>query len=75
VTSAVHPVWWLRAQAGARIAVEVLIEQKVVAPPRTELEDGPLAEHWPAAIFILQKEAREPPRELGRNVVQVQLDT
>ena len=40
-TSAVQPVWWLAPEPGAGVAVEVLVEQDVVAPVRVVLEQRP----------------------------------
>src|SRR5207249_9209046 len=54
-----------RADAGAVVAVEVLVEQNDVAPVRVALELLRGAEDRPAAVFAAQEDPREAPRDLG----------
>src|SRR5947209_10257780 len=62
-----------RADAGAVVAVEVLVEQNHVAPVRVALELLRVAEDRPAAVLAAQEDPREAPRELGRHLPEVQL--
>ena len=48
-----------RAEAGAVVAVEVFVEQDVVAPVRIVLELLGAAVHRPPAVLVAQEDARE----------------
>src|SRR5437867_5780653 len=61
-----------RADAGAVVAVEVLIEQNQVAPVRVALELLRGAEDRPAAVFAAQEDPREAPRDLGGHLPEGQ---
>src|SRR5215469_10398191 len=50
--------------ASARVAVEVLVEQRVIAPVRVGLKDLVRAEDWATPILSTQKDMRQPAREL-----------
>src|SRR5262249_36239409 len=59
-----------RAQTGAVIAMEVLVEQDQVAPVRVLLELPALAVHRPPPILITQEDAGETARDLLSHLVQ-----
>ena len=52
------------AEAGAVVAVEVLVEEQVVAPVRIVLERRLAAEHRAAALAVAREEADQALREL-----------
>src|SRR5438876_7276154 len=54
-----------RADAGAVVAVEVLVEQNHVAPVRVALELLRVAVDRPAAVLAAPEDPREPSGELG----------
>src|SRR5947208_2087314 len=60
------------ADAGAVVAVEVLIEEDQVAPGRIALELRRAAAHGPAAVLSTEEDPGEPPRELGGHRPEVQ---
>jgi hypothetical protein len=53
-----------RAEAGARVAVEVLVEEDEVAERRIVLEDRPFAEDWAPAVRAADEQALEAPRQV-----------
>ena len=59
------------AEARAVVAVEVFVEQDVVAPVRVVLELGDPAIDRPAPLVVAQEDARKPRRELLRHLEQV----
>src|SRR5947209_15001560 len=61
-----------RADAGAVVAVEVLVEQNHVAPVRVALELLRVAVDRPAAVPAAQEDPREAPRELGGHLPEGQ---
>jgi hypothetical protein len=50
--------------ASARIAVEVLVEQQVLAPVRVGLKGLVRAEDWASPVLSTQEDVRQPAREL-----------
>src|SRR6516165_12729726 len=50
------------AEAGAVVAVEVLVEQHTVAPVRVVLELPGPAVHGPPPVLVLEEDARQPAR-------------
>src|SRR3954466_8020046 len=61
------------AQPGAVVAVEVLVEQHVVAPVRIVLEGFRCAVNGAAAVLVLQEDAGDAGGELLGHLVQVHL--
>src|SRR5271166_3434599 len=59
-----------RSNSGARIAMEVLMEQHQVAPVGIGLELFEIAEHRPAAFFIAKKNVRHAARQFSRHSPQ-----
>src|SRR5262245_11629305 len=57
-----------RAEASAIVAVEVLVEEDQVAPVRVVLELGCASVDRPLAARVAQEDAREPPRDLLRDL-------
>src|SRR6185312_8678392 len=60
------------ADPAALVAVEVLIEQEEVPPVRIVLERLGVAVDRPAPVTPAQEEARESPRELGRDLPEIE---
>src|SRR5262245_50836491 len=60
-----------RAEAGARLPVEVLVERDEVAPERIALESLHAAEHRATAVRPTQEDPREAARELHRDVPEI----
>src|SRR5918996_5950678 len=58
-----------RADAAARVAVEVLVEQYVVAEVRIALQLRVLAEPRPHAAFVLEEQPLQPRRDLVGDLV------
>ncbi len=52
------------AEAAAGVAVEVLVEQEVIAEVGVVLEQLDVAEDRPAPVGVAQEEPRQPPRQL-----------
>ena len=61
-TNPVQPVWWLRADPGAVVAVEVFVERDQIAPVRIVLEFFRAAENWSSSIRVLQENLHQPAR-------------
>src|SRR5712691_5409081 len=61
-----------RADAGAVVAVEVLVEQNHVTPVRVALELLRVAEDRPVTVLAAQEDPREAPRELGGHLPEIQ---
>src|SRR5262245_9735411 len=53
-----------RAEAGAVVAVEVLVEQEEIPPMRVLLELPAATEHRAPAGLVPEEDARQPPRDL-----------
>ena len=62
-----------RAEAGAVVTVEVLVEEQQVVPVRVVLELLDAAEHGPATVLVLGERPGEPGRDLRRHVAEMQL--
>src|SRR5689334_5014575 len=58
------------ADAGTVVAVEVLVKEDQIAPVRIVLIAAVLSVHGTAALFVLKEDAREPSRELSRDIPQ-----
>ena len=58
-----------RADAAAGVAVEILVEQQVIAEIWIPLHARVMAEYRPLALLVLQKDPREPHGELVGHVV------
>src|SRR5205823_4438469 len=63
----------IRAHTRAVVAVEVLVEEQVVAEVRIALQLLRLAERRPAAVSIAQEEGGKPPRDLRGHLRQREL--
>jgi nucleoside diphosphate kinase len=61
-----------RAEAGAVVAVEVLVEEDVVAPLRVLLEPLDAPEARPATVRTDEEEGDEAVAEIGRDLVERQ---
>src|SRR6266851_1558398 len=61
------------AYAGPIVAVEVLVEEDEVAPVRIPVENLRPAVDRATAVLARQEEVREPPRQLGRHLPEVDL--
>src|SRR5262245_1862256 len=59
-----------RAETGAVVAVEIFVERDEVPPLRVGLELGDAAVDRPAAIRPAEEDARQPSREIRRDVPQ-----
>src|SRR3954464_6406008 len=64
-----------RAEAGAVVTVEVLMERNEVVPGRIGLELLLAREDGPAAAGIVEEQRGEPPRQIGRHLLQRRLLT
>lgn len=53
-----------RAQARARVAVEVLVEEQAIVPGRVGLEPLVITERGAAAMLVLEEQGDEPPRQV-----------
>src|SRR5262245_60226854 len=62
----------IRANAGARVAMEVFVEKDQVAPVGIGLECLESAVDWPAAIRSAQEDARKAPRQLAGHIPERQ---
>src|SRR5262245_30459653 len=60
-----------RAAAAAGVAVEILVEQRQVAPMGIVGISRFIAVAWAAAIFIGQEEIHEPSRDFQSHVFQI----
>jgi hypothetical protein len=47
--------------AGAAVAVEVLVKWNQVVPQRIVLKDRDVAEHRPSPLAVVEEDARQPP--------------
>ncbi len=56
------------AHARARVPVEVFIEEHEVAPMGIGLKFLKIAEHWPAAFFVLKENVGHASRQLPRHL-------
>ena len=59
------------AAAATGVAVEVLVEWDQVAPVGILVESLAIAEDGAFTVLVAQEDAREPPRELVRHLIQV----
>src|SRR5215469_4363539 len=59
------------ADAGAIVAVEIFVEQKIVPPVRVALELLSDAEHWPPAALVAQKDPGQPIGDFAGDLEQV----
>ena len=62
------------AQPGAIVAVEILVEQNVIAEMRIGLKFLRAAKYRPAAMLVAQEKTREPARQLRGDFRQVHLN-
>ena len=58
------------AEAGARVAVEKLVEKDQVSPVRILLERLDLAVDGASAVLAAQEDAREPSGQVGRDALE-----
>src|SRR5689334_5021209 len=59
-----------RADAGAVVAMEILVEEEVVPPVVVALEFPDPAVHGPGALLVAEEDRHETPRDLVRDLVQ-----
>src|SRR5262249_28478315 len=59
------------AEPGAVVAVEIFIEQYIIAPVWVRLKALSAAVDGPAPVVVLQKDADEPARQVGGHLVKV----
>src|SRR5919199_604223 len=59
-----------RADAGAGVAVEVLVKWNEVVPVRIGLKQFDVSEHRAAALLVVEKRARETTRDVGGDLPQ-----
>src|SRR5262245_55239308 len=59
-----------RAEAGAVVAVEVLVEEEVVLPGRVRLHALDRAEAGPAPVGAGEEDRHEPPAEVGLDLAE-----
>src|SRR5712691_5572624 len=59
-----------RAHARSFVAMKVFVEQHQVPPVRIVVISRIVPMHWPPPLFILQEDARQPARQLGRHFPQ-----
>ncbi|HTF09439.1 MAG TPA: hypothetical protein VK659_14830, partial [Asanoa sp.] len=59
-----------RAEARTIVAVEVLVEQEVVAPPRIGLHPLDVAEAWASSVSIGKEDRDQPLPEIGGDDVE-----
>src|SRR5262245_15954386 len=64
-----------RADTGAGVAVEVLVEEDQIAPVRVGLERGGFAVHRPGALLVAEEDANEAPRDLLGHLEERHADT
>src|SRR4051794_6631641 len=61
-----------RAQARTVVAVEVLVEEQMVAPVRVDLDFLRPAEDRPPALLVAQEDADQPPGELVGDLIEAE---
>ena len=67
----VHPGLMAGADAGAVVAVEVFVEQQIVAPMGIALEFLGAAKHRPPAALVAQKDPGQPIGDFAGDLEQV----